>query len=119
MNSEPHPPAGQHRPSTALLLTGGGARAASQVGVLRSISRVYPHLHFPILTGVSAGAINTALLASFPEAFPEAVTRLANGPGDSGPRYPTTGIACCACTGSDSAALPSAVMNSRRLTRRD
>lgn len=61
----------------ALLLAGGGARGAYQVGVLRSLARAFPDLHFPILTGVSAGAINTALLANITEPFPAAVERLA------------------------------------------
>ncbi|MGH7958170.1 MAG: patatin-like phospholipase family protein [Opitutaceae bacterium] len=64
------------RPKTALLLTGGGARAAYQVGVLRSLARTFPALEFPILTGVSAGAINVALLANNPAYFPETVVRL-------------------------------------------
>lgn len=61
----------------ALLLAGGGARGAYQVGVLRSLARAFPDLHFPILTGVSAGAINTALLANIPSDFPAAVEQLA------------------------------------------
>ncbi len=61
---------------TALLLTGGGARAAYQVGILRSLTRSFPGLEFPILTGVSAGAINTALLANTETDFPEAVAQL-------------------------------------------
>jgi NTE family protein len=64
-------------PKTALLLAGGGARGAYQVGVLRSLARAFPQLHFPILTGVSAGAINAAMLANIPDAFPAAVERLA------------------------------------------
>src|SRR5437763_922274 len=64
-------------PRTALLLTGGGARAAYQVGVLRSLVRAYPELHFPILTGVSAGAINVATLANETQPFPLAVAQLA------------------------------------------
>lgn len=48
----------------AIVLTGGGARAAYQVGVLRGIARRLPHTHFDIVTGVSAGAINAAFLAS-------------------------------------------------------
>jgi NTE family protein len=47
-----------------LVLTGGGARGAYQVGVLRWIARNYPGLNFPIITGVSAGAVNAAKLAS-------------------------------------------------------
>ncbi|MGQ0538727.1 MAG: patatin-like phospholipase family protein [Gemmatimonadaceae bacterium] len=48
----------------ALVLGGGGARSAYQVGVLRAIARRYPDLTFPILTGVSAGGVNTAHIAS-------------------------------------------------------
>jgi NTE family protein len=62
---------------TALLLAGGGARGAYQVGVLRSLARAFPQLHFPLLTGVSAGAINTALLANSPDDFPTATAKMA------------------------------------------
>ncbi|MEW5915101.1 MAG: patatin-like phospholipase family protein [Gemmatimonadota bacterium] len=48
----------------ALVLGGGGARGAYQVGVLRAIARRYPDIAFPILTGVSAGGVNTAHIAS-------------------------------------------------------
>jgi len=49
----------------ALVLSGGGARAAYQVGVLAGIAeRCGDSLSFPIVTGVSAGAINAAALAS-------------------------------------------------------
>jgi NTE family protein len=61
----------------ALVLPGGGARAAYQVGVLRHLARRYPDLAVPVLTGVSAGAINAAYLASRPESFPEKVEGLA------------------------------------------
>jgi NTE family protein len=63
-------------PTTALLLAGGGARGAYQVGVLRVLCRAFPGLRFPILTGVSAGAINAALLANFTGEFPLAVEQL-------------------------------------------
>jgi NTE family protein len=53
----------------ALLLVGGGARAAYQAGVLRSLARAFPHVQFPILNGISAGAINVAMLANTPDAF--------------------------------------------------
>jgi NTE family protein len=69
-------PVSAAQPKTALLLTGGGARAAYQVGILRSLARSFPGLEFPILTGVSAGAINAALLANINADFPQAVERL-------------------------------------------
>ena len=49
-----------------LILTGGGARAAYQVGVLKAIAEFLPrraHSPFPIICGTSAGAINAATLA--------------------------------------------------------
>ena len=48
----------------AVMLTGGGARAAYQVGLLKGIARHFPHLKFQIVTGVSAGAINAVFLAA-------------------------------------------------------
>lgn len=48
----------------ALVMSGGGARAAYQVGCLRAIARRLPQLRIPLLTGVSAGAINAGFLAS-------------------------------------------------------
>ncbi|MEJ2502078.1 MAG: patatin-like phospholipase family protein [Gemmatimonadota bacterium] len=48
----------------ALVLTGGGARAAYQVGTLRCLARHFPDLRFPIINGVSAGAVNAVHLAS-------------------------------------------------------
>jgi NTE family protein len=59
-----------------LALSGGGARGAYQAGVLRGIARQAPGLRLPILTGVSAGAINAAFLAGRPEPLPEAIDRL-------------------------------------------
>ena len=50
--------------SFALVLTGGGARAAYQVGVLRCLARHLPEDSFDVITGVSAGAINAGFLAS-------------------------------------------------------
>lgn len=63
-------------PRLALVLSGGGARAAYQVGVLSGIAERLPNVRFPILTGVSAGAINTAFLAAHPGPLPEAVAAL-------------------------------------------
>ncbi|MDP1930093.1 MAG: patatin-like phospholipase family protein [Gammaproteobacteria bacterium] len=51
----------------ALVLSGGGARASYQVGVLRAVANLLPrdtHNPFPIITGTSAGALNAASLAT-------------------------------------------------------
>lgn len=64
-------------PVPALVLSGGGARAAYQVGILRYIGRRKPDCKFPILAGVSAGAINIAHLASHPDGAGEATRSLA------------------------------------------
>lgn len=57
------------REPLGLVMSGGGARAAYQVGFLRSLARRHPTLALPILTGVSAGAINAAYLACRPESL--------------------------------------------------
>jgi len=48
----------------AVMLTGGGARAAYQAGQLRGIAKHFPNLRIQIVTGVSAGAINAIFLAA-------------------------------------------------------
>ena len=48
----------------ALVMTGGGARGAYQVGMLRCLARRFPELEIPIITGVSAGAVNAVHLAA-------------------------------------------------------
>lgn len=58
---------GSRPPKVAVVLTGGGARGAYQVGVLRGMGKLFPELRFRIITGVSAGAINAAWLASCPD----------------------------------------------------
>jgi len=79
----PFPP-----PLTALVLTGGGARAAYQVGVLQAIAALRKACRadgdngqgqwpFPILTGTSAGAINACALASGGSHFEHSVRRMA------------------------------------------
>lgn len=60
----------------ALVLTGGGARAAYQAGLLAGIAERFPELRFPIMTGVSAGAINAAHLAAHPGDLGAATTDL-------------------------------------------
>ena len=52
--------------SKGLVLTGGGARAAYQVGVLKGIASILPrsvYNPFPIICGTSAGAINALSIA--------------------------------------------------------
>jgi NTE family protein len=64
---------------TALVLPGGGARGAFQVGVLRAIAEMMPHgciNPFPIISGTSAGAINSVVLASKARLFRVAVAEL-------------------------------------------
>ncbi len=56
-----------HSPSTGLILSGGGARAAYQVGVLRAISEMLPAAcanPFDIICGTSAGGLNATGLAT-------------------------------------------------------
>jgi NTE family protein len=60
----------------AIALSGGGARAAYQVGVLAAIAERVPDLQIPILTGVSAGAINAVYLAGHRGPFAVAVREL-------------------------------------------
>ncbi|WP_077338562.1 patatin-like phospholipase family protein [Pseudocolwellia agarivorans] len=65
--------------NNALILTGGGARAAYQVGVLSAIAQFIPRNHgcpFPIISGTSAGAINTTALACYASCFQLGVKKL-------------------------------------------
>src|SRR5262249_29949024 len=64
---------------TGLILTGGGARAAYQVGVLKAVSELLGHPTdnpFPILCGTSAGALNAAALAIRADDFAGSVRHL-------------------------------------------
>jgi NTE family protein len=65
-----------NEPTLALVFSGGGARAAYQAGVLEAIAECAPELDVPILTGVSAGAINATSLAAHPGPFGQAVSDL-------------------------------------------
>ena len=72
-------------PRTGLLLTGGGARAAYQIGVLEALAEIRRQCGaadqpnpFPIIAGTSAGAINAAALASSADNFDGAVQRIAD-----------------------------------------
>ncbi|MCK7468131.1 MAG: patatin-like phospholipase family protein [Desulfosudis oleivorans] len=63
----------------AVIMSGGGARAAYQVGVLKAVARILPAGRpnpFPIICGASAGAINAAALAIYAGNFQGAVRRL-------------------------------------------
>ena len=61
----------------AIVLTGGGARGAYQAGALAAISEIRGQdLQIPIVTGVSAGAINAVFLASHLGPFSETVRDL-------------------------------------------
>ena len=65
--------------NNALVLTGGGARAAYQVGVLTAIAKYVPRNHgvpFPIICGTSAGAINTTAIACYASCFHLGVKKL-------------------------------------------
>jgi NTE family protein len=61
-----------------LVMGGGGARAAYQVGFLRVVAQRFPELQLPYIGGVSAGAINAALLASHHGTFLQAVEELSH-----------------------------------------
>ena len=68
--------------TTGLVLTGGGARAAYQVGVLKAVAQIRRDCDapatnpFPVITGTSAGAINAAALACRADDFDAAVDSL-------------------------------------------
>ncbi|HEX2567272.1 MAG TPA: patatin-like phospholipase family protein [Burkholderiales bacterium] len=67
------------KPRAGLVLTGGGARAAYQVGVVKAVRDILGNPAgnpFPILCGTSAGAINAATLAVFADDFSRGVGNL-------------------------------------------
>ena len=64
---------------TGLVLAGGGARAAYQVGVLQALKEMLPDPSlnpFPIIAGTSAGAVNAGALACHADDFGKAVDNL-------------------------------------------
>jgi NTE family protein len=68
-----------NKPVTGLVLPGGGARGAFQVGVLRALADMMPHGSvnpFAVLSGTSAGAITSVVLASRARRFRVAVAEL-------------------------------------------
>jgi NTE family protein len=72
-------PTSDAKPRAGLVLTGGGARAAYQVGVVKAVRDILGNPvrnPFPILAGTSAGGINAATLAVFADNFTRAVGSL-------------------------------------------
>ncbi len=66
-------------PRLGLILSGGGARAAYQVGVLGAIADMLPAASpnpFPVICGTSAGAINAAAIAAGARDYQQAVRGL-------------------------------------------
>ncbi|GAA6134407.1 patatin-like phospholipase family protein [Oceaniserpentilla sp. 4NH20-0058] len=62
-----------------LVLSGGGARAAYQVGVLKAIIRLLPQESpnpFQVISGTSAGAINAVALGSYAGHYRQGIQRL-------------------------------------------
>lgn len=67
------------KPKLAIVMTGGGARAAYQIGVLKAIAELVPQASpcpFSIICGTSAGAINAASLAAKSDHFKHSVRRM-------------------------------------------
>jgi NTE family protein len=56
----------EKRPVLGLVLTGGGARSAYQIGVLKALSEIFPRGRnpFPVIVGTSAGAVAASVLAA-------------------------------------------------------
>ena len=77
------PVPGSESPSTGLILSGGGARAAYQVGVLKALAAIRAQAGsngqanpFPVIAGTSAGAIIASALACRADDFDAAVADL-------------------------------------------
>ena len=68
-------------PINGLVLPGGGARGAYQVGVLKAMASLSPddlQNPFPVISGTSAGAVNASVIAANAESFNKAVSKLNN-----------------------------------------
>ncbi|MFQ3325101.1 MAG: NTE family protein [Pseudomonadales bacterium] len=68
-----------HQGNTALILTGGGARAAYQIGVLKAVAELLPkrtNNPFSIISGTSAGAINATAIGASANNFSLAVKKV-------------------------------------------
>lgn len=67
------------KPKTALVLPGGGARGAFQVGVLKALAELVPKgtvNPFAVISGTSAGAVNTVVMAAKARRFKVAIAEL-------------------------------------------
>jgi NTE family protein len=67
-----------YRPTVALVLTGGGARSAYQVGVLLALAELWPRSRnpFQIIVGTSAGGVAAGVLAAEAHQWRRAVAGL-------------------------------------------
>lgn len=68
----------RRRPVVALVLTGGGARSAYQVGVLRALAQMLPRARnpFQVVVGTSAGAVAASVIAAEAHAWRQGVAGL-------------------------------------------
>lgn len=68
----------RRRPTTGLVLPGGGARGAYQAGALKAIAEIVPDGQnpFPVIMGASVGAINAVALATHATEFKLGVGRI-------------------------------------------
>lgn len=67
------------RPNLGLIMMGGGARAAYQIGVLKAVAEMTPRNQptpFRIICGTSAGAINAVSLATMADNYHHAVAQM-------------------------------------------
>ena len=74
--------------TTGLVLSGGGARAAYQVGVLKAVAEILPrdtYNPFPVICGTSAGSVNALAIAGRPGHFRLRVRKLEKVWGAMGP----------------------------------
>jgi NTE family protein len=73
------PSPGASPPRRALILAGGGARAAYQVGVLKALAELSPpdgRAPFDVIVGTSAGAVSAVVLAAWAHRWREGVAAL-------------------------------------------
>ena len=79
-NDRPMPaePPSRKPPVPALVLTGGGARSAYQVGVLKAVAELLPGQQNPfrVIVGTSAGAVAASVLAARAEHWRQAVAAI-------------------------------------------